>query len=123
MAKAASLACFLMKERPGCCQRRIVALAQCLDRSFGGGHGGLGIKTVAELVESMTPTSQTGQPTLATLKTDRMSLPSPDLQKYLLQKSIFSVTIYCCISLSLFTAAFCFAVLRPGMEKAQCYTC
>ena len=41
-----------MKERPECSQRRIVAFAQCLGRSFGGGHGGLGIKTVAELVES-----------------------------------------------------------------------
>lgn len=34
------------------------------------------------------------------IKDCRMSLPSPDLQKYLLQKSIFSVTIYCCILLS-----------------------
>lgn len=106
VAKAASLACFLMKERPGCSQRRTVTFAQCLGRSFGGGHGVLSIKTVAELVESnyfqmpTTPISQIAQLTLATLKTDRMPLPSPVLQKYLLQKSIFSVTIYCRILLS-----------------------
>lgn len=86
VGKAASLACFLMEERPGCSQRRIVTLAQCLGRSFGGGHGGLGIKTVAELVESnyfqmpVTPISQIVQPTLVTLKTDRISLSSSDLK-------------------------------------------
>lgn len=63
VAKAASLACFLMKERPGCSQRRILTFAQRLDRSLGGGHWGLGIQTVAELVGSnyfqmpMTPIS------------------------------------------------------------------
>lgn len=48
----------------------------------------------------VTPVPTIVQPTLATLKTDRLSFPSPDLQKYLLQKSIFSVTIYCRILLS-----------------------
>lgn len=51
---------------------------------------------------------------LTTLKTDRLSLSTPDLQKYLLQKSISSVTIYC-------------GILLSGSEKphgkSQCYTC
>lgn len=51
---------------------------------------------------------------LTTLKTDRLSLSTPDLQKYLLQKSISSVTIYC-------------SILFSGSEKphgkSQCYTC
>lgn len=61
---------------------------------------------MAELVGSIyfempvTPIPKIAWPTLAILKTYGMSSPTPDLQKYLLQKSIFPVTIYCRILLS-----------------------
>lgn len=98
-----------MKEGIWIQQRRLVKFVQCLGRSFGGGHGSPDIKTAVELVGSIyfylfwnanDTIPELAQLTLATSKTDRMSLPTPNLQKYLLQKSIFSLTIYCRILLS-----------------------
>jgi hypothetical protein len=62
----------------------------------------------------MALTSKPAPPTLAALNIGRAYFPCPLLQKYLPQKSISSITIYC-------------HVLLSGSEKphgkSQCYTC
>ena len=62
---------------------------------------------------ALAPVPKLAQPTLATLKTDRTSLPAPSAKAFT-SKIVSSVTIYCRILLS-------------GSEKphgkSQCYTC
>lgn len=111
VAKEDSLAC-LYDDRPWYNQKRFAKFIQSLGRSFGGEHrvlrqwwnGWISIY----FAMPKAPITKLAHPTLATLKTDRMSLPTPT------SKSIYFKNRF---PLSLFIAAFCSVVLRNRTEN------